>query len=199
MPFEKKKCIVNGQEFEGLFELIPKVYEDSRGYTTETYSERDFLEAGLSMKFVQDNQSFSKKGVLRGLHFQTHHPQGKLVRAAIGRIFDVAVDLRKESATFGYVYTTTLDSMLQNQIYIPAGFAHGFYVLSDSAVCEYKSSNFYCPEDEGGIIWNDPVLAINWPSELHDKQPILSDKDKKQPAFDPSADYFDMNGQWIQN
>ncbi|MBO7637897.1 MAG: dTDP-4-dehydrorhamnose 3,5-epimerase, partial [Treponema sp.] len=143
--------------------------------------------------------SFSTKGVLRGLHFQKSHPQGKLVRCALGRIFDVAVDLRSGSQTFGQSYATILDSDIQNQLYIPCGFAHGFYVLSDSAMCTYKSSDFYYPGDEGGIIWNDSNLAVKWPDELKPYPPILSEKDERLDAFNPSVPYFDMNGKWLQN
>lgn len=199
MPFEIKDCYADGLKIEGLFELTPALFRDFRGYMLESYSERDFRASGLTMRFVQDNQSFSSKGVLRGLHFQKNHPQGKLVRCALGRIFDVAVDLRNDSKSFGKSFATILDSDLQNQLYIPCGFAHGFYVLSDSAMCTYKSSDFYHPGDEGGIIWNDSNLAIKWPDELKPYPPILSEKDERLDAFNPSVPYFDMNGKWLQN
>lgn len=199
MPFEIKNCYADGLKIEGLYELTPAMFRDFRGYMLESYSERDFRDSGLTMRFVQDNQSFSTKGVLRGLHFQKSHPQGKLVRCALGRIFDVAVDLRSGSQTFGQSYATILDSDIQNQLYIPCGFAHGFYVLSDSAMCTYKSSDFYYPGDEGGIIWNDSNLAVKWPDELKPYPPILSEKDERLDAFNPSVPYFDMNGKWLQN
>ena len=145
MAFEFKKCIVDGTEVEGLWEIQPKIFGDARGYFLESYSEKDFFAAGLTMKFVQDNQSKSSKGVLRGLHFQTQHPQGKLVRALEGCVYDVAVDLRKGSKTFGKYYGVVLDAEKQNQFYIPEGFAHGFYVLSDTAIFAYKCTDFYDP------------------------------------------------------
>ena len=156
MPFEFKKCPI-----EGLYEIQPKVFGDKRGYFFEVYSEKDFNAAGLNMVFVQDNQSASTKGVLRGLHFQTKHPQGKLVRAVEGKVYDVAVDLRKGSATFGRYYGVVLDSEKQNQFYIPKGFAHGFYVLTESAVFAYKCTDFYHPEDDAGLMWNDPKIGID--------------------------------------
>ena len=140
MAFEFNKCPI-----EGLWEIQPKIFGDARGYFAETYSEKDFFEAGLTMKFVQDNQSASKGGVLRGLHFQTKHPQGKLVRALEGKVYDVAVDLRNGSPTFGKAYGVGLDSQKNNMFYIPEGFAHGFYVISDFAVFTYKCTDFYQP------------------------------------------------------
>ena len=199
MSFQIKQCLAGGYEVEGLYELIPQIYEDKRGYVIESYNSKDFSSLGFNMIFVQENQSFSTKGVLRGLHFQKKHTQGKLLRCASGKILDVVVDLRKDSPTFGRSYTTILDSDIQNQIYIPCGFAHGFYVISDTAICSYKTTDYYFPEDEGGIIWNDPVLDINWPFNWQETPPVLSDKDKNLSLFDPSADYFDKNGQWIQN
>ncbi len=198
MAFEFKQCEKDGLKFTGLYEIQPKVFGDSRGYFLETYSEKDFFEAGLKMKFVQDNQSKSSKGVLRGLHFQTNHPQGKLVRALEGKVFDVAVDLRKGSETFGKYYGVILDAQNQNQFYIPEGFAHGFYVLSDEAIFAYKCTDFYDPQGEGGIMWNDSVIGIDWKSVAPDiTQPNLSEKDTKHPAFDLNKDYFDINGKWI--
>lgn len=195
--FDFKKCFASdGTEFSGLYEIQPKIFGDSRGYFLETYSEKDFFEAGLKMKFVQDNQSSSSKGVLRGLHFQKKHPQGKLVRSLQGKVFDVAVDLRKGSATFGKYYGVVLDSEKQNQFYIPEGFAHGFYVISDSAVFAYKCTDFYHPEDEGGLMWNDSSIGIDWKSAGAGKVPLLSEKDKKHPLFSFDADYFDLNGKW---
>jgi dTDP-4-dehydrorhamnose 3,5-epimerase len=147
------------------------------------------------MHFVQDNQSKSCKGVLRGLHFQKTHPQGKLVRAISGEVFDVAVDLREASPTFGKWEGVRLSGELQNQFYIPPGFAHGFLVLSDEAVFAYKCTDFYHPEDEDGILWNDPTIGIKWPgigAEL-----LLSAKDKESKPFDPQRKYFDREGRAI--
>lgn len=197
MAFEFKQCEKDGVKIDGLFEIQPKIFGDARGYFLETYSEKDFFAAGLTMKFVQDNQSKSSKGVLRGLHFQTQHPQGKLVRAMEGRVYDVAVDLRKGSATFGKYYGVILDAEKQNQFYIPAGFAHGFYVLSDEAIFAYKCTDFYDPKGEGGLMWNDPVIGIDWKSIAPDVDPLLSEKDGKHPAFNPNGLYFDMNAKWI--
>jgi len=199
MAFEFKKCTSSdGKTFEGLYEIQPKVFGDSRGYFFEVYSEKDFFAAGLTMKFLQDNQSASTKGVLRGLHFQTAHPQGKLVRSVSGRVYDVAVDLRRGSETFGKYYGVILDSEKQNQFYIPEGFAHGFYVLSDTAVFAYKCTDFYDPKGEGGLMWNDPVIAIDWKAIAPEIQPLLSEKDGKHPSFNPNEDYFDMKGKWIK-
>ena len=173
----------------------PKVFADERGYFLETYSERDFDAAGLAAHFVQDNQSRSAQGVLRGLHFQKHFPQGKLVRSLSGKVWDVAVDLRQGSPTFGKHYGVLLDSDVQNQFYVPAGFAHGFCVVSSTAVFAYKCTDFYHPEDEGGIAWDDPTLAIQWKRYLAG-EPILSAKDKVNPRFSHEARYFDMRGVW---
>lgn len=148
---------------EGLVVIEPALHGDSRGYFMETYNQKDMEEAGLDMVFVQDNQSMSKKGVLRGLHFQKQYPQGKLIRVIKGEIFDVAVDIRKDSNTFGQWYGTELSEENHRQMYIPEGFAHGFLVLSDVAECCYKCTDFYHPGDEGGIAWNDPAIGILWP------------------------------------
>ena len=148
---------------EGLFIIEPKVHGDNRGYFMETYSQRDMAEAGLNMVFVQDNQSMSVKGVLRGLHFQKQFPQGKLVRVIKGRVFDVAVDLRAGSATYGKWYGVELTEENKKQFYISEGFAHGFLVLSDTAEFCYKVTDFYHPGDEGGLAWNDPAIGIDWP------------------------------------
>ena len=174
-----------------------KVFGDKRGYFFEVYSEKDFHEAGLTMHFVQDNQSASFKGVLRGLHFQKKHPQGKLVRAVQGLVYDVAVDLRNGSPTFGCYYGVVLDSEKQNQFYIPEGFAHGFYVLSETAVFSYKCTDFYHPEDEGGIMWNDPTIAIDWKGIAPEIEPLLSEKDTRQEKFCTDRLYFDLNSKWI--
>lgn len=148
---------------EGLYIIEPTVHGDDRGYFVETYNQRDMAEAGLNMVFVQDNQSMSTRGVLRGLHFQKHHPQGKLVRVIRGRVFDVAVDLREGSATFGQWHGIELSEENKKQFYISEGFAHGYLVLSDTAEFCYKVTDFYRPGDEGGLLWNDPEIGIQWP------------------------------------
>ena len=148
---------------KGLYVIEPTVHGDNRGYFMETYSQRDMQEAGLNMVFVQDNQSMSVKGVLRGLHFQKEHQQGKLVRVIKGRVFDVAVDLRKGSETYGQWYGIELTAENKKQFYISEGFAHGFLVLSDEAEFCYKVTDFYHPGDEGGLAWNDPEIGIEWP------------------------------------
>jgi len=150
-------------EINGLCIITPTVHKDSRGYFMESYNERDFQEAGLNLRFVQDNQSMSQKGVLRGLHFQKEYPQGKLVRVIRGRVYDVAVDLRKNSATFGKHFGIILTEENKKMFYIPEGFAHGFLVLSDTAEFAYKVTDFYHPGDEGGLAWNDPEIGIVWP------------------------------------
>ena len=147
----------------GLYIIEPVVHGDERGYFVETYNERDMEEAGLTMRFVQDNQSMSVKGVLRGLHYQIRHPQGKLVRVIRGEVFDVAVDLRKDSPTYGQWFGDILSEENCRQMYIAEGFAHGFMVLSDQAEFCYKVTDFYHPDDEGGIAWNDPSIGIVWP------------------------------------
>lgn len=149
---------------EGLYIIEPAVHGDKRGYFMETYSQRDMAENGLNMVFVQDNQSMSTKGVLRGLHFQKEHPQGKLVRVIRGSVFDVAVDLRAGSKTYGQWFGVELTEENKKQFYISPGFAHGFLVLSDTAEFCYKCTDFYHPGDEGGLAWNDPKIGIRWPS-----------------------------------
>lgn len=148
---------------EGLYIIEPTVHGDNRGYFMETYNQRDMEEEGLAMVFVQDNQSMSTKGVLRGLHFQINHPQGKLVRVIKGRVFDVAVDYRKNSPTYLQWFGAELSDENKKQFYISPGFAHGFLVLSDVAEFCYKCTDYYHPKDEGGLAWNDPMLAIEWP------------------------------------
>lgn len=147
---------------DGLHIIVPAVHGDNRGYFMETYNKRDMEDAGLNMNFVQDNQSMSTKGVLRGLHFQKQFPQGKLVRVIKGKVFDVAVDMRKGSKTFGKWFGVELSEENKKQFYISEGFAHGFLVLSDIAEFCYKVTDFYHPNDEGGIAWNDPAIGINW-------------------------------------
>ena len=184
---------------EGLCVITPAVHGDSRGYFMETYSLRDMQEAGIDIAFVQDNQSMSTKGVLRGLHFQKHFPQTKLVRAIRGSVFDVAVDLRKGSATYGKWYGVELTEENKKQFLIPRWFAHGFLVLSDVAEFCYKCDDFYHPNDEGGLAWNDPSIGVIWPDvvgkyqgsadsagyALTDGTPLnLSEKDKKWGKID---------------
>ena len=183
---------------EGLYEIQPTRHDDARGYFIETYNKRDMAEAGLTMEFVQDNQSASVKGVLRGLHYQKEHPQGKLVRVISGEVFDVAVDLRAGSPTLGKWHGVVLNAEKQNQFYIPEGFAHGYMVLSDYAEFCYKVTDFYHPGDEGSLAFNDPEIAVEWPGligeypgsadpssyHLEDGTPlILSPKDSVAPRF----------------
>ncbi len=178
----------------GLCVITPAVHGDSRGYFMETYSQRDMAQAGLDIAFVQDNQSMSTKGVLRGLHFQKHFPQTKLVRVIRGSVFDVVVDLRSGSETYGKWYGIELTEENKKQFLIPRGFAHGFLVLSDTAEFCYKCDDFYHPNDEGGMAWNDPAIGIEWPGvagsypgsanaagyTLEDGTPLnLSDKDQR--------------------
>ena len=155
---------------DGLYVIEPQVFGDSRGYFMETYNLADMKKNGLDMVFVQDNQSMSTKGVLRGLHFQKKYPQGKLVRVIKGKVFDVAVDLRPNSKTYGKWFGIELSEENKKQFYISEGFAHGFLVLSDEAEFCYKVTDFYHPEDEGGIAWNDPDIGIDWPQIIKDKE-----------------------------
>ena len=161
--------------------IEPKVYGDARGFFAETYHEQRYREHGLDVRFVQDNQSRSRYGVLRGLHYQLTQPQGKLVRVSSGRVFDVAVDIRRDSPSFGRWIGIELDAESQRQMYIPPGFAHGFCVLSDSADFNYKCTDYYHPESEHGIAWNDPALGIEWP--LPDADIRVSEKDACLPGL----------------
>lgn len=170
-------------EIPGLCLIEPAVHGDSRGYFMETYNQRDMTEAGLDMVFVQDNQSMSVKGVLRGLHYQKNFPQGKLVRVVRGAVYDVAVDLRKNSPTYKKWYGVELSAENKKQFYIPEGFAHGFLVLSDEAEFCYKVTDFWHPNDEGGLLWNDPEIGVEWPLDRIDGEPLLSDKDRINPTF----------------
>lgn len=172
------KITVTKCDIEGLCIIEPVVFKDERGYFVETYNQNDMAEAGLDMVFVQDNQSMSAKGVLRGLHFQKQFPQGKLVRVIRGSVFDVAVDLREKSPTFGKWFGVELTAENKKQFYIPEGFAHGFLVLSDEAEFCYKCTDFYHPGDEGGLAWNDPEIGVQWPIE-EGMELILSEKDQK--------------------
>ena len=171
------KLTVETCEIEGLKVITPQVHGDARGYFMETYQYNDFKEAGVDVVFVQDNQSASKKGVLRGLHFQINHPQDKLVRVIKGEVFDVAVDLRKGSPTFGQWHGVLLSEENKKQFFVPKGFAHGFLVLSDYAEFCYKCSDFYHPGDEGGLKYNDPDIGVEWPIE-EGMELIMSDRDK---------------------
>lgn len=171
---EVKNC-----EIEGLLEIFPKVYGDERGFFVEIWHEERYSSIGIHLPFVQDNHSFSQKGILRGLHFQKKFPQGKLVSAITGKVYDVAVDLREDSKTFGKWHGVILDAEKCNQFWIPPGFAHGFCVLSDTAHFVYKCTDIYHPEDEGSIRWDDQRLAIPWPID----DPLLSKKDQEAPFF----------------
>lgn len=177
-------------DIEGVVIIEPRVFDDARGYFFESYSERDFNAQVGEVKFIQDNESRSQYGVLRGLHFQKgEHAQSKLVRVVRGKVFDVAVDLRKSSPTFGKHVGVELSEDNHRQFFIPRGFAHGFAVLSEIAVFQYKCDNFYAPQSEGAIMWNDPDLNIQWPVPA-DKI-ILSEKDKHHPLFKDSEYFFD--------
>ena len=170
---------------EGMFLVEPTTFEDNRGYFMETYNENDFKDAGYDLTFVQDNQSKSTKGVLRGLHLQVNYPQGKLVRVIKGEVFDVGVDLRSDSATYGKWFGAILSDENKKQLFIPPKFAHGFVVLSDEAEFVYKCTEFYHGDDEGGIMWNDEDIGIDWPLDDIDEV-ILSDKDKQWPTLKES-------------
>ena len=163
---------------EGMFVVEPTVFEDNRGFFMETFQENDFKQAGYDLKFVQDNQSKSSKGVLRGLHLQLKYPQGKLVRVIKGEVFDVGVDLRQDSPTYGKWFGAILSEENKKQLYVPPKFAHGFLVLSDEAEFLYKCTQFYHGEDESGIMWNDEDIGIDWPLDGIDEI-ILSDKDQE--------------------
>ena len=172
------KITVTPCDIEGLYVIEPTVFKDERGYFVETYNQNDMKEAGLDMVFVQDNQSMSTRGVLRGLHFQKQFPQGKLVRVVRGKVFDVAVDLRSDSKTYGKWFGVELSAENMKQFYIPEGFAHGVLVLSDEAEFCYKCTDFYHPGDEGGLAWNDPEIGVEWPLE-EGVDLIISEQDQK--------------------
>lgn len=177
------KIIVETCEIEGLKVITPTVFGDARGYFMETYQYEDFKAAGIEPVFVQDNQSASKKGVLRGLHFQINHPQDKLVRVIKGEVYDVAVDLRKDSATFGKWYGVLLSEENKKQFFIPKGFAHGFLVLSDYAEFCYKCTDFYHPNDEGGLSYKDESIGIQWPIP-EGMELTISEKDQNWGSFE---------------
>lgn len=168
-------------EIRDLFVLEPKLYYDERGYFFESYNQMDFSLLGIETPFVQDNRSFSNKGVLRGIHFQKENPQAKLVSVLSGSVFDVAVDLRTRSETFGRFYSIVLSSENKKMLYIPRGFGHAFLVLSDYAEFYYKCDNFYHSDDQHGIIWNDNQLSIDWPIDINDV--VISEKDSKLISF----------------
>lgn len=174
---------------DGVYIITPKKFGDNRGYFMETYNEHDFKENGLNYNFVQDNQSKSSKGVLRGLHFQINHPQAKLVRVIEGEVYDVAVDLRKDSKTYGKYVGVILSAENNKQLMIPRGFAHGFLVLSDSAIFAYKCDDFYHPEDEGGIAFDDPDVNIEWPFS---ENLNLSEKDKNRKTLKETKIEFEV-------
>ena len=176
-------------EIEGVYIIEPTAFGDNRGYFMETYNEQDFKAAGLNYTFVQDNQSSSRKGVLRGLHFQKTYPQAKLVRVLKGEVFDVVVDLRKGSKTYGKWVGVLLSEENKRQFMVPRGFAHGFVVMSETAEFAYKCDEFYHPEDEGGIMWSDPEIGIEWPDV---GEIILSEKDKKHPKLSESKITFEV-------
>lgn len=171
---------VKRYDIEGVVLLTPRVFGDHRGFFMETYNKQAFADAGVLLEFVQDNHSKSHKGILRGLHYQVNHEQAKLVRCLQGEIFDVAVDIRSDSPTYGQWVGEILSSENKCQLLVPTGFAHGFQVLSESAEVAYKCTDIYSPQDERGIMWNDPDLAIQWPGGT---DVVLSDKDTKHPLF----------------
>ena len=185
----KFKFIETG--IEGLTIVEPTVFGDDRGYFMETYSEREFADAGLPTCFVQDNQSKSRQGVLRGLHFQIKHPQGKLVRALSGAVLDVAVDIRKGSPTFGQHVAVELTGENHRQFFIPRGFAHGFSVLTDEVIFQYKCDNFYAPQSEGALAWDDPDLGIDW--RIPTDKVLLSEKDCHHSRLRDAEWLFDYN------
>ncbi len=184
MNFEFKECLTkDGESIEGLFEVVSKNYEDERGNFLETYNKKDFFEAGLTLTFVQDNVSYSKKNVLRGLHYQKIHQQGKLIKVLSGKIYDVVVDIRHGSLTYGKYFGIELSEDDNKQLYIPRGFAHGYYVMSNEAKVLYKCSDFYYPEEETGILWNSKALNIDWDLHRCKKQPVMNERDSSFEEF----------------
>ena len=176
---------------EGVLLIKPQVFGDQRGYFVETWQKERYEAAGINLPFVQDNHSKSTKGILRGLHFQKQHPQGKLVMVSLGEVFDVAVDIRKGSPTFGKWFGAILNQENQNQLWIPPGMAHGFVVLSEEAVFQYKCDNYYAPGSEGGIAWDDPALAIDW--RLPAGEILLSEKDRRHPKLADAPELFEYD------
>ena len=188
---------VTKTEIEGLCIIEPAIHGDERGYFMETYNQRDLREAGIDVIFVQDNQSMSRRDVLRGLHFQKQFPQAKLVRVISGAVFDVAVDLRRGSRTYGKWYGVELTAENKKQFYIPKGFAHGFLVRSEWAEFCYKVTDFYHPNDEGGILWNDPEIGIDWGDVSNI---VLSEKDKHHPTLRECSISFGLeeDAKWVK-
>lgn len=187
-PIESGNFTFRHSSIEGVVVVDAKAYADDRGYFMETYKAPDFIAGGIDCAFVQDNQSASSRGVLRGLHFQREHPQAKLVRVVSGEVFDVAVDLRADSPTFGQWEGVLLSAENRRQFFVPRGFAHGFLVLSDYAEFCYKCDDIYRPGDEGGLMWNDSAIGIQWPplpgdQVLDPEKLILSDKDRVHPSL----------------
>jgi dTDP-4-dehydrorhamnose 3,5-epimerase len=179
MPYQ-----VTPTPIEGVLVLEPKVFGDARGFFFESFNARDFEQAtGLKETFVQDNHSKSAKGVLRGLHYQVQNPQGKLVRVTHGTVFDVTVDIRPGSKTFGQWFGQALSAENKKQLWIPAGLAHGFLVTSDSAEFLYKTTDYYSPAHERSLLWNDPSIRIDWPLHLLDAPPLLAAKDANAPTL----------------
>ena len=179
-------------QIEGVVVLEPEVFGDDRGYFFESFSQREFDAKVRPVRFVQDNESMSQRGVVRGLHFQKEaHAQSKLVRVVEGTVWDVAVDIRRGSPTFGCHVAVELSAQNRRQLFIPRGFAHGFAVLSDAAVVQYKCDAFYAPQAEGGLAWDDPMLGIEWP--IAPEQAILSPKDRRHPTLEASDALFDYN------
>jgi len=169
--------------------ITSQIYQDQRGEFLETYRQAEFAEAGINLPFIQDNHAGSHQGVLRGLHYQIRHAQGKLVRVVRGEIYDVAVDLRRSSTSFGQYVGIHLTDLKKNQLWIPPGFAHGYYVLSEWAEVSYKVTDYYAPQWERTILWNDPILGINWPL-IEGKPPVLSKSDQQGTPY-PDSEKFD--------
>lgn len=181
-------------ELEGAMIVEPDVFPDDRGYFMETYQQNRYRENGIDVTFVQDNLSYSIKGTLRGLHFQHPHPQAKLVQVLQGEVFDVIVDVRRGSPTFGHWSAVGLSEENHRQLFVPKGFAHGYCVLSDNAVFSYKCSDFYVPECEKGVLWSDPDIGVDWPITT----PMLSEKDRRYPILknipDEDLPEYKING-----
>ena len=175
-------------ELAGVIKIVPTVYEDARGYFLETWQEQRFRDAGIDVDFVQDNFSHSMRGTLRGLHYQIQQAQGKLVRVVAGRVFDVAVDLRRSSPNFGQWFGEVLSAENRHQLWVPPGFGHGFFVLSETAEFEYKCTDFYTPDYERSIRWDDPEIGIAWPLPCGQK-PVLSEKDETAPFLKDAETY----------
>jgi len=183
----------NTTKIPGLFVIEPKVHGDDRGFFMEHYNYEDFKKAGIDLHFVQDNHSRSQKGVLRGLHYQRKRPQGKIIRVVAGTVFDVAVDLRKGSPVFGEWFGIELRAQERKMVYVPRGCAHGFLTLTDDVDFMYKCTDIYIPEDESGLLWNDPHVGIKWPLDKIGNAPKLSERDKKWPTLNKINLPFDFD------